>query len=169
MRPRVFPAEDICRKCAILRPCRFNEAAGIPAEDPCRSVPNHPTSDCFNEAAGIPRGRRWRGSATSRSACCRFNEAAGIPRGRLRLSGTRRRRSHGFNEAAGIPRGRRQAELLAAAVSRASMRPRVFPAEDGARDTGRGMGHGASMRPRVFPAEDPKNTPPAPASDHPLQ
>ena len=37
----------------------------------------------------------------------------------------------GFNEAAGIPRGRRAAAPHQAAARRASMRPRVFPAEDG--------------------------------------
>ena len=37
----------------------------------------------------------------------------------------------GFNEAAGIPRGRLVALAARHARSRASMRPRVFPAEDG--------------------------------------
>ena len=60
-----------------------------------------------------------------------FNEAAGIPRGRRRrrlraLSGPAR-----FNEAAGIPRGRHSgAEGFRAVHEFASMRPRVFPAED---------------------------------------
>ena len=36
----------------------------------------------------------------------------------------------------------------------ASMRPRVFPAEDGEADGPRHDPVGASMRPRVFPAED---------------
>ena len=62
----------------------------------------------------------------------------------------------GFNEAAGIPRGR----LLAAGPVRhvwidASMRPRVFPAEDPRRRRSQSMPLVASMRPRVFPAEDP--------------
>ena len=35
-----------------------------------------------------------------------------------------------FNEAAGIPRGRREYGAEASARDRASMRPRVFPAED---------------------------------------
>ena len=36
----------------------------------------------------------------------------------------------------------------------ASMRPRVFPAEDRKNPHGNDASHGASMRPRVFPAED---------------
>ena len=36
----------------------------------------------------------------------------------------------------------------------ASMRPRVFPAEDCRSGSGRQCGRLASMRPRVFPAED---------------
>ena len=35
-----------------------------------------------------------------------------------------------FNEAAGIPRGRRALRVTLEAVYEASMRPRVFPAED---------------------------------------
>ena len=59
-----------------------------------------------------------------------------------------------FNEAAGIPRGRLDRNHVAQGGNRASMRPRVFPAEDLLE-----LGHGelagpASMRPRVFPAED---------------
>ena len=48
----------------------------------------------------------------------------------------------------------REGLLLSSAV-RASMRPRVFPAEDGIIAQLALRGHGeASMRPRVFPAED---------------
>ena len=133
MRPRVFPAED---DGAFQRPARGRTG--------------------FNEAAGIPRGRRHqRWAALTRSFC--FNEAAGIPRGRpggvVRLANG----THPcFNEAAGIPRGRRTASISRIALaSGASMRPRVFPAEDRAitpADVSPGC---ASMRPRVFPAEDP--------------
>ena len=35
-----------------------------------------------------------------------------------------------FNEAAGIPRGRREPSTARPAAREASMRPRVFPAED---------------------------------------
>ena len=59
MRPRVFPAEDASRSRAVAA-----------------------VTDCFNEAAGIPRGRR-RGRRAHSPPRCRFNEAAGIPRGRL--------------------------------------------------------------------------------------
>ena len=82
MRPRVFPAEDLRLAGSCSRP-----------------------SVRFNEAAGIPRGRRdpaWR----TGPGAGRFNEAAGIPRGRLDRS------------------------LLVDRPARASMRPRVFPAED---------------------------------------
>ena len=107
MRPRVFPAEDV-RLC------------GIPVED-----------------------------------LCSFNEAAGIPRGRRIVSGVSCRRGRGFNEAAGIPRGRR-IEMLEAfrAIEAASMRPRVFPAEDDHHAANLRDSVTASMRPRVFPAED---------------
>ena len=59
-----------------------------------------------------------------------FNEAAGIPRGRLALSSPSERRRPGFNEAAGIPRGRLERPKQLANRRLASMRPRVFPAED---------------------------------------
>ena len=61
----------------------------------------------------------------------------------------------GFNEAAGIPRGRPQiAERIGGELQSASMRPRVFPAEDAGRHRGCCAPPAASMRPRVFPAED---------------
>ena len=59
-----------------------------------------------------------------------FNEAAGIPRGRLRGVCPPPVRRRCFNEAAGIPRGRRDGSGRAANGPAASMRPRVFPAED---------------------------------------
>ena len=59
MRPRVFPAEDRCRhrtrspgRRASMRPRVF------PAEDAPGRRDRRPSSRCFNEAAGIPRGRR---------------------------------------------------------------------------------------------------------------
>ena len=62
-----------------------------------------------------------------------------------------------FNEAAGIPRGRLEhfAERRAF-VRGASMRPRVFPAEDDRIRHRIVAPVQASMRPRVFPAEDPR-------------
>ena len=63
----------------------------------------------------------------------RFNEAAGIPRGRLRpiRRGAHQVSGWRFNEAAGIPRGRQEAVATAQqGGDMASMRPRVFPAED---------------------------------------
>ena len=63
--------------------------------------------------------------------------------------------SYGFNEAAGIPRGRRTSPWREDLYGRASMRPRVFPAEDAGAGAEGHQGHRASMRPRVFPAEDP--------------
>ena len=58
MRPRVFPAED-----ALVHAARGPELLG------------------FNEAAGIPRGRRGHTSPAC-APSAGFNEAAGIPRGR---------------------------------------------------------------------------------------
>ena len=62
----------------------------------------------------------------------------------------------GFNEAAGIPRGRPGgAGGVQAPGTPASMRPRVFPAEDLTLPTDNPVElNCASMRPRVFPAED---------------
>ena len=66
-----------------------------------------------------------------RSRVLRFNEAAGIPRGRRRPVLGTAAIARGFNEAAGIPRGRLEiGRELARVENRASMRPRVFPAED---------------------------------------
>ena len=86
----------------------------------------------------------------------RFNEAAGIPRGRLNPGTTNAPSGTGFNEAAGIPRGRpEQPEQVGLVVVPASMRPRVFPAEDLTEfGYNRPSTERASMRPRVFPAED---------------
>ena len=83
MRPRVFPAEDVTGdvagvegRHASMRPRVF------PAEDTCSACWTMPPCSSFNEAAGIPRGRR-RATAWRRwRALVRFNEAAGIPRGR---------------------------------------------------------------------------------------
>ena len=82
MRPRVFPAEDPVKSAsyagavaASMRPRVF------PAED--RGVESGHASrrPCFNEAAGIPRGRLQSPHSWHRPSS-RFNEAAGIPRGR---------------------------------------------------------------------------------------
>ena len=58
MRPRVFPAEDASSTLARMLPgSRFNEAAGIPRGRRREEPPTaHPRAG-FNEAAGIPRGR----------------------------------------------------------------------------------------------------------------
>ncbi len=131
MRPRVFPAEDQLgsagprlKAVASMRPRVF------PAEDARSLTYAAARFSRFNEAAGIPRGRR-RQSLSGRGSRPGFNEAAGIPRGRHPLR--RRRRCHHYL---------------------ASMRPRVFPAEDGAGAAGAAAEVEASMRPRVFPAED---------------
>ena len=108
MRPRVFPAEDgsgsagvAALALASMRPRVF------PAEDLGPGRPGQLRLPGFNEAAGIPRGRRATAEAIRRESRACFNEAAGIPRGRrLRPAGQRRVRPP------------------------ASMRPRVFPAED---------------------------------------
>ena len=87
MRPRVFPAEDL------------RLALGCNQHAPC-----------FNEAAGIPRGRRWLVS-NQITDWIRFNEAAGIPRGRLERCRWDTVCTLSFNEAAGIPRGRRSGSI----------------------------------------------------------
>ena len=108
MRPRVFPAEDLEQEVGLLdgrvasmRPRVF------PAEDPSA------------------------GQLDRNTVVHSFNEAAGIPRGRRRQSAPRVPRSRSFNEAAGIPRGRPSEDRASCRICRAaSMRPRVFPAED---------------------------------------
>ena len=101
----------------------------FPAEDQVHPVPSTTVPLCFNEAAGIPRGRR-RTRQTAPISMTGFNEAAGIPRGRQDIRALRRQVSDGFNEAAGIPRGRRIVTTNKHVIALASMRPRVFPAED---------------------------------------
>ena len=115
---------------------------------------------CFNEAAGIPRGRPVRSTP-----CCTVSNWASMrprvfPAEDSPVSGLRHSASWCFNEAAGIPRGRHpEAPRRRPPGRRASMRPRVFPAEDGEGiDEGVG-GLVASMRPRVFPAEDCSRSP----------
>ena len=65
MRPRVFPAEDDRRQQlhgdrngASMRPRVF------PAEDAVPALNPRHVAACFNEAAGIPRGRRSAAIAT---------------------------------------------------------------------------------------------------------
>ena len=43
MRPRVFPAEDFTKKVCSTRPTCFNEAAGIPRGRPRTAFPVNPT------------------------------------------------------------------------------------------------------------------------------
>ena len=148
----------------------FNEAAGIPRG---RLIPPAKSrSFCvgFNEAAGIPRGRPESRGRAGRAGGGRFNEAAGIPRGRQGNPRLDRSNPRSFNEAAGIPRGRPAETASArAAAEVASMRPRVFPAEDGGMGIRGSSGNRpASMRPRVFPAEDNKR-PDSPISEPLLQ
>ena len=178
MRPRVFPAEDAdrCGDCHLRRGASMRPRV-FPAEDANASIAIHGHRDCFNEAAGIPRGRpelRPRRREAPRASMrprvfpaedvCRyrrfrllscFNEAAGIPRGRRSDSAGWRSSTASFNEAAGIPRGRPLWHLChVTRGASASMRPRVFPAEDLGSDYLCGAATHASMRPRVFPAED---------------
>ena len=137
MRPRVFPAEDV---------------------DMGRTV------DVLDRASMRPRvfpAEDDQGGAEGGAQGQRFNEAAGIPRGRLADQPQLQRDDAGFNEAAGIPRGRQQPSQVAvlASVVPASMRPRVFPAEDaGMRADPHHRRRRASMRPRVFPAEDSRRS-----------
>ena len=106
MRPRVFPAED---------PHQHSASPGEQAG--------------FNEAAGIPRGRR-------NSMLMKINMLQASMRPRV------------FPAEDSIP------SISCPLVDAASMRPRVFPAEDCDRVGGVVRLESASMRPRVFPAED---------------
>ena len=63
-----------------------------------------PFPECFNEAAGVPRGIPVAARAADRPAPG-FNEAAGVPRGILPGVGRWNRLDACFNEAAGVPRG----------------------------------------------------------------
>ena len=121
MRPRVFPAENRKRLGTAPR-----------------------STSCFNEAAGIPRGKHTSGICPRRSGS-RFNEAAGIPRGKL------------------------LAIMAYPAQHTASMRPRVFPAEKQPDDADAIRVQHASMRPRVFPAENALNRSASSSSCHSLQ
>ena len=159
---------------------RFNEAAGIPP----RKTKGRPKSRCiecacFNEAAGIPRGRHVlhlihapAERASMRPRVFPAEDRDLVPGHRADAVASMRPRvfpaedsgrdtggvacSTCFNEAAGIPRGRPEnVHALVQVVSSASMRPRVFPAEDSsANPVAPAECRDASMRPRVFPAED---------------
>ena len=113
-----------------------------------------PEKGCFNEAAGIPRGR----PGCSQNAPIARKLASMRPRvfpaEDLRCPWTEIGTTNCFNEAAGIPRGRRRRLRLLAPARAASMRPRVFPAEDFTAASLFSLHPNASMRPRVFPAED---------------
>ena len=131
MRPRLFTAED-----------------GAAWQCVCRTVRR------FNEAAAIHRGRRRRRSVSPRPRDC-FNEAAAIHRGRRGRRRSRFARQPRFNEAAAIHRGRRgRSRPARMEVWSASMRPRLFTAEDQRAARRGGVDDRASMRPRLFTAED---------------
>ena len=155
MRPRVFPAETAAE-------C-FNEAAGIPrgrrvgaADAATARASMRPR--VFPAETHALAAREPRPCASMRPRVRKtnsFNEAAGIPRGRQKPGARRSKGPRGFNEAAGIPRGRHTDFYLGLApTNNASMRPRVFPAEDRGSGSLQRLRLHASMRPRVFPAED---------------
>ena len=77
----------------------------FPAEDPARAAARAPARRCFNEAAGIPRGRRHRDRGRWQPQCASMR-----------------------------PRVFPAEDLIDGDVDNrslaASMRPRVFPAED---------------------------------------
>ena len=132
MRPRVFPAEDAVGPEndrhileASMRPRVF------PAEDPVGPHVGEPGRLASMRPRVFPAEdlRRLR---RCRWCCRRFNEAAGIPRGRRRLAGVR---IFLITVASMRPRvfPAEDARRGAAEPDRpwlASMRPRVFPAED---------------------------------------
>ena len=97
-----------------------------------------------------------------------LNEAAGIPRGRHEKTYHQTRFWTRFNEAAGIPRGRLPIETVNSQFIEASMRPRVFPAEDAVAVRHEEPVHVASMRPRVFPRKTDRSQPVAIQGGSPL-
>ena len=111
MRPREFPAESLGARGRTRRPCpRFNEAAGVPRgirwrESDCRSY-----STGFNEAAGVPRGIPADLSVQGRrmDASMRPRE---FPAESCRPGSRHRGCCARFNEAAGVPRGIRPTRL----------------------------------------------------------
>ena len=78
MRPRVFPAEDVYYE---RWPARHHEASMrprvFPAEDVGAGDGPCTTRSCFNEAAGIPRGRRPERCNRRSARAPRFNEGRG--------------------------------------------------------------------------------------------
>ena len=61
MRPRVFPAEDLVARLLLsLRHAASMRPRVFPAEDGAGTLPGMRRYRGFNEAAGIPRGRRFR-------------------------------------------------------------------------------------------------------------
>ena len=139
----------------ILRSAIVNPTVGEPRQPDAIRIANHDLADevfpaedarllieqYFDRLAASMRPRVFPAEDSTRpaaSAGCgttRFNEAAGIPRGRPELRADEECRTRG---------------------TPASMRPRVFPAEDErtARIENAKKILLASMRPRVFPAED---------------
>ena len=109
MRPRVFPAEDVHQRFDELRLVDASMRPRVfPAEDDRPQIPVVASGVCFNEAAGIPRGRRddavQAGPFLRASMRPRVFPAEDYRTRRRAPSPVRR-----FNEAAGIPRGRHQA------------------------------------------------------------
>ena len=82
----------------------------FPAEDPLRIGVRFPPDQRFNEAAGIPRGRRlclvWPVGVDEASMRPRV-----FPAEDTTSTSTRRPGAASFNEAAGIPRGRHEGRI----------------------------------------------------------
>ena len=103
----------------------------LPAEDTSCGSRSGTIGICFNEAAGVTRGRPSVPPTRLPRARSRFNEAAGVTRGRRPHSGQVKQVPVGFNEAAGVTRGRpTPGDLEEPQQLHASMRPRELPAED---------------------------------------
>ena len=106
MRPRVFPAEDsLTPDCVLATPTASMRPRVFPAEDGSVSCGDVSILGRFNEAAGIPRGRRRlllrAGGESHASMRPRVFPAEDELRRAIHHRGRGR-----FNEAAGIPRGR---------------------------------------------------------------
>ena len=107
MRPRVFAAEDQSGKStqnpglfASMRPRVFA------AEDFGYNPAVCPSGHCFNEAAGIRRGRRRMQTIVGRGETASMRPRVFAAEDRA-VRGSGVPRPSGFNEAAGIRRGRR--------------------------------------------------------------
>ena len=130
MRPRLFTAENCSSQTGIAAASRsFNEAAAFHRGERCAGSKALSRIPCFNEAAAFHRGEPLPSQAllvVSRS----FNEAAAFHRGEPASCAVGYARTTSFNEAAAFHRGERGDILQGDRDLAASMRQRLFTAEN---------------------------------------